>query len=95
MTAVQACTHFTPSITTSQCICATEIIAIISLPLWSMQNKLNAEDSRLSLWGLNSPLSLDQWQLVERYWQLVERGLVEREVLHWQQVVHVIGVYVL
>ena len=65
-----------------QRICTTEII--VHLP--SYTSTFNAEDSRLSLWGLNSPLSPDQWQLVERYWQLVERGLVEREVLHWQQV---------
>ena len=72
-----------------QRICTTEIT--VHLP--SYTSTFNAEDSRLSLWGLNSPLSPDQWQLVERYWQLVERywqlverGLVEREVLHWQLV---------
>ena len=65
-----------------QRICTTEIT--VHLP--SYTSTFNAEDSHLSLWGLNSPLSPDQWQLVERYWQLVERGLGEREVLHWQQV---------
>ena len=43
--------HLLLQLTTSQCICATEIIVIISLPLWSMQNKLNAEDSNVGRYG--------------------------------------------